>query len=477
MVPSGFTPRFGGAVSDASLVLGWRGTGPGGFTYDLSASAGRNEVIYRIRRTINASYGPDTPTAFDLGAQVNFERLVNGDFALPVNIGAASDLHVAFGAQYHTEAFRMVAGDTASWAPGGFETQGFSVGANGFQGFSTDVAGRFSRDSLAAVDVTDRWIVDGAARYERYSDFGSTANGKLATRFQVLPGFALRGSVSTGFLAPSVGQSNLRRAATTFRGGMLAESLTLPPTDPVAALKGGRPLEPEESVNLTADAVFAAGPLRVTLDWFHIKVDGRFALTEQQLSAQDRADLVAAEVVGAQTVSAVTFFINDIGSETTGLDLVIDTDFDWAGGQAGVMLAANVIDTNITDRGVTLSEAGAKELEKGLPGSRATLTFDYARGDWTGLVRLNRYGDVYEHLFHCETCAIETDALTALDAELTRALTDTWELSLGARNVLNERPDKHRFAGVSGYLGADYPLTHPAGFDGGSYYLRFAAQW
>ena len=204
-----------------------RGAGPGGFTYDLSASAGRNELVYRIRRTINASYGPDAPTAFDLGAQSNFERLFNADFAYGVDIGAASDLHVAFGAQYHEEAFGIVAGDTASWAPGGFETQGFSVGANGLQGFSTDVARRFIRDSAAAyvqldVDVTDRWVVDRAARYERYSDFGSTANGKFATRFQVSRPFALRGSLSTGFRAPSIGQSNLRRAATTFRGGMPA---------------------------------------------------------------------------------------------------------------------------------------------------------------------------------------------------------------------------------------------------------------
>ena len=138
-----------------------------------------------------------------------------------------SQLDLALGAQNHEEAFGIVAGDTASWAPGGFETQGFSVGANGFQGFSTDIAGRFIRDSAAAyvqldVDVTDRWVVDRAARYERYSDFGSTANGKFATRFQVSPPFALRGSLSTGFRAPSVGQSNLRRAATTFRGGMPA---------------------------------------------------------------------------------------------------------------------------------------------------------------------------------------------------------------------------------------------------------------
>ena len=271
--PGGFTPRFGGEVGDTSITVGWRGERPRGLTYDFSVSVGRNEAVYRIRNTVNASYGPDTPTAFDLGAQVQFERVVNADFTYPVDIGAASDLNVAFGAQHHREVLEMVAGDTESWAPGGFEDQGFSVGSNGFQGFSADVAGRFGRESYSTyldleVDATDRWLVSGALRYEQFSDFGSTQNGKFATRLQVTDGLALRGAVSTGFRAPSIGQSNLRRAATVFVDGQLTESLTLPPTNPVAMLKGGRQLQPEESVNLSLGAAFSIGAVDVTLDWF-----------------------------------------------------------------------------------------------------------------------------------------------------------------------------------------------------------------
>ena len=116
--PAAFTPRFGGEVGDAALTAGWRGVRANGLRYDFSVSAGRNEAVYRIRNTVNASYGPNTPTAFDLGAQIQFERLVNADFALPVDVGAYSDLNVAFGAQHHKEVFEMVAGDTESWAPG-----------------------------------------------------------------------------------------------------------------------------------------------------------------------------------------------------------------------------------------------------------------------------------------------------------------------------------------------------------------------
>ncbi len=478
--PGGFTPRFGGEVSDAAVTTGWRGTAAGGLRYDFSVSAGRSEVVYRIRNTINASYGPRSPTAFDLGAQKQFERLVNADFAWPVDIGAHSDLHVAFGAQHHREVFEMAAGDTASWAPGGFEDQGFSVGANGFQGFSTDVAGRFGRDSYAGwldveVDATARWLWSGALRYERFSDAGGTLNGKAAARFAVSERLALRASASTGFRAPSIGQSSLRRAATTFRDGRLQESLTLPPTHPIAALKGGRGLRPEESASWSVGAALSLGRMSVTADLFRIAVDGRIVLTEQALDATDRAELLAARVVGAETVTAVTFFVNDIDSETTGIDFAAEAPFVVAGGAGRVSLAWNVTDTRIREPGATLTTAGVRELEDGLPESRGILSLDYARGDWGAILRLRRYGKVYEHLLNCESCAIETGTMALVDVELTRTLSRRYALTLGVRNLNDRRPDRHRFAGVSGFLGADYPLSHPAGFNGGSYFLRLSA--
>ena len=479
--PSGFTPRFGGEVADSFVTGGWRGA-RGDLEYDFSVSAGRNELIYRIRNTVNASYGPNSPTAFDLGAQTNFERLVNADFVLPVDVGAASDLNVAFGAQYHEETFDIVAGDTASWAPGGFENQGFSVGSNGFQGFNADVAGRFGRDSYSAyvdleVDVTDAWLVSGALRYEEFSDFGDTANGKLVTRYDFTDQFALRAAASTGFRAPSIGQSSLKRAATVVVDGQLAESLTLPPTDPVAMLKGGRQLRPEESVNLSVGAVFSLGAVNVSLDWFQIDVDDRIALTQQSLSDRDRAELLDANIIGAETVTAVSFFVNDIRSETTGVDLVVDSGFDWAGGRANITMAGNVTRTKILERGVTLSDAAASELEDALPDSRLALTVDYARGSFSGLLRMNYYDDVYEHLFNCETCAITTDALTVFDAEVSWALSSTYSVALGVQNLFDKQPDEHQFAGVAGYLGADLPLNHPSGINGGSYYLRLNGEF
>ena len=128
--------------------------------------------------------------------------------------------------------------------------------------------------------------------------------------------------------------------------------------------------------------------------------------------------------------------------------------------------------TDVIDRGATLSLAGEKELEDGLPANRASFTVDYARSNWRGWIRINHYGEVYEHLFNCESCAVTTAGHTVVDAEFTWAVAAAYEISLGLKNLFDQRPDKHQFAGVSGYLGADYPLNHPAGFNGGSYHVR-----
>lgn len=490
--PGGFTPRFGGKVNDTTVVGGIRGEWNNGMTYDVSVSSGRNEVVFEISNTVNASYGPNSPTSFDLGAQIQTERVVNADFTKGLEVGLQSDLNLAWGLQYHEEEFEMVAGQTESWANGGFANNGSlahhgsgsSVGANGFQGFSTDVSGKFDRQSHAAyldleADVTDRWLVAGALRFEDFSDFGSTSKGKLATRFAVTDSFNLRGSVSTGFRAPSMGQTNLQRASTGFSGGQLQESLTVAATNPIAAQKGARPLQPEESLSFTLGAAFSIGDLDLTIDWFKIEVDDRIALTQQiELTAADKAALQAQGIIGVNTVSTVQFFTNDFDSETSGLDIVANYPFQWAGGNANMTFAYNYTDTEITQLGTIITGGDAvRDREDVVPQDRASFTL---ANDWdrlSGLVRVNYYGEVFELLYGC--CdPIETDeAVYVVDAELTYNMSDVYSITVGAKNLFDSYPPKHQVAGVNGYLGADYPLNHPAGFGGGVYYLRFGADF
>ena len=54
--------------------------------------------------------------------------------------------------------------------------------------------------------IFDKVMFSPAVRYEHYSDFGHTVNGKLATKLDLSRAFAVRGSMSSGFRAPSMHQ-------------------------------------------------------------------------------------------------------------------------------------------------------------------------------------------------------------------------------------------------------------------------------
>ena len=478
--PGGFTPRFGGIVNDRSTTFGWRGDLPDeDYKFDFSITFGRSQAIYEIHNTVNASYGPNSPIDFYLGEAIQAEQLLILEWQTIVDVDLFSDLNIAWGLQYHRENYQIVAGENASWQRGRFYTAGFSVGSNGFQGYSSDVAGKFSRYNLGAyaefeVDWTEDLLLSFASRWEDFSDFGDTFNGKFAFHYQVMPDIGLRGSVSTGFRAPTVGQSNLRRTSTGFSGGQLVEQVVLPPTNPVSVLKGGKALEPETSVNTTLGLTFALRNVDISVDWFNIAVDRRIALTGLDLSEGDRANLLAAGVTGADTVSRVNFYVNDFDTNTSGIDVVATTDLLFNTGLLSLTVLVNMTLTDVTSNlaNSTLDAATAKEIEDALPDYRITSTATYSIGRWRTMSRLNYFGSVYEHLFTDPTLAIETDGLVTADAEVSFQFTPSLQITAGLRNVLNTYPDKHRWAHTYGFLGADYPLTHPAGFDGGSYYLK-----
>ena len=483
--PGGFTPRFGGIVNDRSMTFGWRGDLPEDkYLFDFSISFGRNQAIYEIHNTVNASYGPNSPTDFYLGEAIQSEQIIGLDWQTRSDIGAFSELNIAFGTQFHREKYEIVQGQNESWQRGRFYDAGFSVGSNGFQGYSRDVAGEFTRENYAAyvdleVDLTEEWLVSTAARYEVYSDFGNTLNGKFAARYQLTENVAWRGSISTGFRAPSVGQSNLRRTSTGFSGGMLVEQVVLPPTHPISILKGGKALDSESSINVSLGVAFVLGTFDVTVDWFNVAVDNRIALTGLDLTPEDRDELLAGGVTGADTVTRVNFYVNDFDTNTSGFDVVAQTDRRLGDGIVNFSFLANMTSTEVTTSlsNSTLDAATAEEIENAVPDVRLNATVDYSVGRWFSRAGLKYYGNVFELLFTDPTLQIRTDPLVMVDAELTYQVTDTVSASAGVRNVFDTRPDEHQFAGVSGFLGADYPLNHPAGFDGGSYYTRLTVNW
>ena len=272
--PGGFTPQFGGFISDYALAGGVRGDlGDSGWYYDLSATAGRSWANFYIYNTINPQLfwqRNEIDTHYDAGAYTETDRVINFDMSRPFDTGGYAPINIAWGLEYRDETFRITNGEPNSFyidpnLESGLAAQGFGVGSNGFPGFQPGDAGDNTVSAFAAyfdveTDLSDALLVNGAVRYENYDEFGDTFDGKGAIRLQLTDTFALRASASTGFRVPTAGQANLRNVTTEFNMGRLADIATLPPTNPVAVQKGAEPLTPETSTNLTLGAVFGLGP-------------------------------------------------------------------------------------------------------------------------------------------------------------------------------------------------------------------------
>ncbi|WP_028770518.1 TonB-dependent receptor plug domain-containing protein [Silanimonas lenta] len=485
LLPGGFTPRFGGIVRDSSLVAGMKGEWLNGIRFDFSASRGRSEVDFYLLNTINASLGPNQPAdrRFRPGSNIQTETNFNADFVKEIDTGfTVYPMNLAAGLEWRKEEFEIINGDQASFEVGPLASQGFLIGSNGFPGFNPRQSGVFSRSNWAAyldaeANFTERLLVQAAARYEDFEDFGSTANGKLTARFETSDSVALRAAASTGFRAPTPGQSNITQVTTQFINGELRDAATLAPTNPISQRFGGRQLQPEESDNLSAGVVFSEGPWLVTLDLYRIKVRDRIALTGNfALTDADRAALLAQGVTDALSYSTVRFFTNDFDTSTRGVDLVASYDTEQWGGTTTYSLAVNWNRTKV-DRynpDVT-SEARVFILENSLPKTKGNFNVHHRNGNWHVNLRLSYYGSFFED--HLDTgfisgpdaLPIYGDAAWIVDAEVGYRWANGFFANLGAQNLFDKYPDENPWADV---VGARYPSHTPFGFNGGVYYLR-----
>lgn len=484
--PGGFTPRFGGVVRDGSLVTGVRGTTAGGLRWDLSASQGRSEVDFYIYNTVNASMGPNQPEGyrFNPGAYEQTETNFNLDLVKVVDAAWTQyGLSVAGGLEWREEKFEAFNGDQASFEIGPLASQGFLIGSNGFPGFSPRDAGSWSRSNYAAyvdleADLSERLLLATALRFEDFEDFGTTTNWKLTGRFQATDALALRGAVSTGFRAPTPGQSNVRAVTTQFIGGELRDTATLPPTNPIAQRFGGQPLQPEESFNLSFGAVYSLDAWLFTADYYRIDVEDRIAQSANfALTPADRAALVAQGVQEAISLDSVRFFINDFDTKTDGIDLVTSYESDHFGGDTTYSLAMNWNRTEVTDFSpAIIGEARVQILEDALPRTKGSFSINHQRERWHAMTRVSYYGSFYED--HVDSgCVVGPDCLPIygdaaliVDAEVGYKFGNGMFVNLGAQNLFDKEPELNPY-GVD-VVGAKFPPLAPYGFNGGFYYVR-----
>ena len=509
-IPTGFVPRFGGDNEDMSLAVGVRGEfGLGnGLDYDFSLYNGSNRTDFFIRNTINASLGPNTPRDFVPGGQKQTETVADAAFVYGLDVGFASELNVAFGAQYRKEEFDLYAGDEASWTLGPLADQGFSSSSNGFGGFPNSTSA--DQDSTAVyvdleADINDKLTMQAAVRFEDFSEFGTTTDYKIAGIVHVTDTFSIRGAFSTGFHAPTAGQANITNVTTQNVNGVLIDQGTLPLSSPAGQLaadyvdfqngaNAGRPeLGPEEAQNFSIGVAFDIAGSTWTIDYYDIDLDDRVALganvdfldalnyADQQagnagayltvsdaLAGMDADNVIdRTDFIGLDDLSEFRFFSNSFDTSTTGIDVVGKFGFALGEGDSVITIAANWNETKVDDVGVVnpIDADRVRALEDLLPNIKGNISWSHAQGDFRTLLRGNYYGG-------WDDTGNGVDGIGAvflIDAELAYQVNEKIEVIGGIANMFDTYPDENPFAGDIGQL---YSEASPFGFNGGTWYVR-----
>lgn len=494
--PGGFTPKWSGSITDFSVMGGIRGESDSGFRWDLSGGVGQSEIGLSLSDTVNASLGPDTPTQFSVGSYRQTDQNLNLDLVYPLNYGFP--VNVAGGVEYREEQFSVFAGDPESYEPGPLTSQGFSVGSQGFRGITPDQTGVFRRRNVAGyvdfeADLFSAWLFGLAGRAEYFDTFGSTVNFKASSRVTmvedtgVVDTIAVRGTVGTGFRAPTPGQSNLSTVSTVGsenNPSILVDRGTIAPTNPVALAKGGKELDPETSLNVTAGLVLNfLERLSLTADYYYIEVRDRIALSAPQtLTTEEAQRLEASGVVGASQFEEFDFFTNAFDTTTQGVDVVGTFAQEWLG-TSRLSLAYNWNRTTVESfTPGAVDDVRIAALEEGLPEHRLTLTLEHELELVRFLARMNYYDSFKTPLIQFGVDNVETalntvyGAKVLFDVEAAVRVQESLQLIVGVQNLFNTFPDEV-YDFWRGATGARFPENAPTGFNGGFWYVRAAASF
>ncbi|MFZ5635540.1 MAG: TonB-dependent receptor plug domain-containing protein [Pseudomonadota bacterium] len=496
--PDGFLPQIRNISEDRALVVGLRGLTALGWDIDLSYNHGRNDLSFDVENSLNRSLGPTSPTDFYAGAlQIN-QHVLNLDVSRSFEPGwLASPLNVAWGLEWRGEGFKQSAGEPDSYRNGGVLLPGGVPAPSGsqvFPGFRPDDAGDFTRESYAAyldleANVTDAFNLGFALRAEEYSDFGSTTSGKLSARYDFSDTVALRGTVSTGFRAPSLQQQFFRSTATNFIGGVPFDIRTFRVNDPAAIALGAEPLKAEESKNLSLGLVLQPiDNLYITVDAYRIDIDDRIMLSENLTSTLVRNFLNATV---DPSLGGGRYFTNAIDTKTRGVDAILTYRWTIGDGSLDLTTGYNWNKTTveriapnparlaaIDPAAVRIGRVEVGRLTVGAPRDKFQLGGTYTLGNWSFGANATRYGE-FSVLFGNNPADTSRDQ--TFDAQWTLDLSGSWrlrnwEFTLGADNVLDEYPDEVLFANATnGQL--PYSAASPNGFNGAYVYGRIGYKW
>ena len=348
-----YNPEEDVYIKDASAAAGFKGTWANDWNWDLSNVFGYNDFHYFGNNTFNASLPlPEqyTKTRFDDGGFNFIQNTANLDISKHFS-SIGNGLTLSFGGEFRYERYKLYAGEPDSYRNGGATLDGVlkASGSEGYPGYQPVDAVTAHRTNLSGYaemtfDVTDKWLVDLAERFENYSDFGFVSTQKLATRYKLTSNFNVRGSVSTGFRAPSLQQLNFSNTNTNIIGGQLVYAKLIPNYSEAAKAVGIPALTPETSVN--GSLGFTWKPVRnftITLDGYWIEIKNRVVITGNF----DEGIAALKPYLEAANASSANFFVNAVNTTNTGLDLVVDYTKRWGTQRFTALLAGNLQHINI----------------------------------------------------------------------------------------------------------------------------------
>ena len=497
--PNGFTPRITSLILDHSVAAGIKTKTNNGWQIDLSNTYGKNNFHYFIKGTLNASLVDASPTDFDAGGHSLSQNTVNFDISKYYD-NVLSGMNLAFGAEYRTENFIIFSGEAASY--GTFDVNGVLItdpanqtqptdpdtgelrpgGSQGFPGYgpSNEVDRGRSSAALyadAEFDFSEKFMVGTALRFENYSDFGSTLNGKIASRFKATDNINIRGSLSTGFRAPSLAQLYYNLRFTNFIGGVASDQLLSPNNSPITASFGIGPLQEERSFNAAFGVAAKFSKITATVDFYHINVKDRIVLTGNF------------DAPTLPNVDSAQFFANGADTRTSGLDVVLSWKDTFNDNTLSASVIANFNDMKITDvKNNSLDEQtffGERDkafLLASAPDSKIITNFSYQRKWFNAGITLTRFSEIelldfqvyedpadyggFDNLIAAATDTYSAKIVT--DLNLGFQLSEQLKLDVGVNNLFNVYPDQQDdWTEAGGYWDAVQ-----MGFGGAFYFTR-----
>ena len=498
LYPDGYVPQLPGTSVDISYLVGLKRKTSSGWNYDFSTGYGKNYLEQFSKNSSNASLGAASPKDFYIG-RIGFGQSLTEINASKTMLGVmgTKSLSLAFGGQYRVDNFTLSAGDEASYQVGPLATtKGKTPGSQGRVGIDkADITDK-NRSNIGLYvdiesDITNRFLLAGALRYENYSDFGSNISGKLATRLKITEDFAIRGSINKGFRAPLLQQIANAATTSTVQNGVIKSTKQLPSDDIRLAKIGIEDPKPETSwnYNLGITAKLGANFL-FTVDAYQIDITDRIIVTENL-----NVNNITALKNNFAGFQEITFFTNAINTGTKGIDVVASYKQSLgAKSKLTASIALTVNKTEITNVKATpaalqldtktpillIDTVSRALIETSQPHSKVLISVGYQIGKLSLNLRSSYFGEVTaweklpkpvtgtSNLHQSQTFG----GKNLFDASVVYSLNKFITITVGGNNITDVYPDKVNSNYLS-YSNGQVPYSRNVnqfGFNGSYYY-------